>query len=149
MNTPAVPSRDLERRAFVVTGLVQGVGFRPFVHRLAQEFGLAGFVLNHAGEVHVEVEGARVALQHFARALLHRAPARAEIAALDSRAIEPLGRSGFSIAESTREAIASAPPFIAPDIATCDPCLNELFDPENRRYRHAFINCTDCGPRFT
>jgi len=149
MNTPAVPSRDLERRAFVVTGLVQGVGFRPFVHRLAREFGLAGFVLNHAGEVHVEVEGARLVLQHFARALLHRAPARAEIAALDSSAIEPLGRSGFSIVDSTREASSLAPPFVAPDIATCGPCLNELFDPENRRYRHAFVNCTDCGPRFT
>lgn len=149
MNTPAVPSRDLERRAFVVSGLVQGVGFRPFVHRLAQEFGLAGFVLNHAGEVHVEVEGARLVLQRFAHALLQRAPARAEIAALDSRALEPLGRPGFSIVESTREARSFAAPFVAPDIATCEPCLHELFDPEDRRYRHAFINCSDCGPRFT
>jgi hydrogenase maturation protein HypF len=149
MNTPAVPSRDLERRAFVVTGLVQGVGFRPFVHRLAEEFGLAGFVLNHAGEVHLEVEGARLVLQHFARALLHRAPPRAEIADLRSTTIEPHGRSGFSIVESARDARSLSPPFIAPDIATCDACLDELFAPENRRHRHAFINCSDCGPRLT
>src|SRR6478609_7592750 len=137
MNTPAVPFRDLERRAFVVTGLVQGVGFRPFVHRLAEEFGLAGFVLNHAGEVHVEVEGARLLLQRFERDLRRRAPPRAEIADLRSEAIAPDGRFGFSIIDSTLESDSLSAPFVAPDIATCERCLTELFDPTNRRYRHA------------
>jgi len=149
MNTPAVPPRDLERRAFVVTGLVQGVGFRPFVHRLAAEFGLAGFVLNHAGEVHVEVEGARLLLQRFERDLRRRAPPRAEIAELRSEAIAPDGRFGFSIIDSTLEADSFSPPFVAPDIATCEQCLKELFDPSDRRFGHAFSNCSDCGPRLT
>src|SRR4051794_14938337 len=103
MNTPAVPSRDIERRSFVVTGLVQGVGFRPFVHRLAEEFGLAGFVLNHAGEVHVEAEGAHDALQSFEHALLHRAPALAEIAELRSEPLIRHGLAGFSIAASVAD----------------------------------------------
>ena len=147
MNTPAVPAHDLERRSFVVTGLVQGVGFRPFVHRLAEEFGLAGFVLNHAGEVRVEAEGAPEALLHFEHALRRRAPPLAEIAGLRSQPIDPDGRSGFSIAESTHDTLST--PFVAPDIATCQPCLSELFDANDRRFRYPFGNCSDCGPRLT
>ena len=149
MNTPAVPSRDIERRSFVVTGLVQGVGFRPFVHRLAQEFGLAGFVLNHAGEVHVEAEGEHGALQRFEDALLRRAPPLSEIAELRSEPMVRDGRHGFAIVESVGDSRSPSTAFVVPDIATCEHCLSELFDPEDRRFRYPFSNCTDCGPRLT
>jgi len=151
MNTPEVASRAIERRSFVVTGLVQGVGFRPFVQRLAQEFGLAGFVLNHAGEVHVEAEGAQGALQRFEHALLRRAPPLSEIAELRSEAMVRDGRPGFAIVESVGDsrALSLSTPFVVPDIATCEHCLSELFDPEDRRFRYPFANCTDCGPRLT
>jgi len=149
MNAPAVPSRDIERRSIVVTGLVQGVGFRPFVHRLAEELGLAGFVLNQSGEVHVEAEGTRGVLQHFEHALLRRAPPRAEISDLQSKVIAPDGSRGFSIVESRHDCRSASTPFVAPDIASCESCLRELLDPNDRRFRYAFANCADCGPRFT
>ncbi|MEO7034133.1 MAG: carbamoyltransferase HypF [Polyangiaceae bacterium] len=146
MSTPHEPSREAERRSFVVTGMVQGVGFRPFVSRLAQEFGLAGFVLNRAGEVHVEAEGALGALEGFERALLRRAPPLAFVAGLRCERLAPDGRHGFSIVSSE---FGSAQPFIVPDAATCEQCLSELFDPTNRRHGYPFSNCTECGPRLT
>ncbi|HEY1534459.1 MAG TPA: carbamoyltransferase HypF, partial [Polyangiaceae bacterium] len=146
MNTPQEPSRQAERRSFVVSGLVQGVGFRPFVHRLAHELGLAGFVLNRAGEVHVEAEGARSALERFESALLQRSPPLASIAALCSRSIAPDGRPGFSIVDSVG---GEAKPFVLPDVATCEHCLSELFEPTNRRFHYPFSNCTECGPRLS
>src|SRR6478752_4241870 len=149
MNAPAVPSRDIERRSIVVTGLVQGVGFRPFVHRLAEELGLAGFVLNQSGEVHVEAEGTRGVLQHFEHALLRRAPPRAEISDLQSKVIAPDGSRGFSIVESRHDCRSASTPVVAPDIASCESCLRELLAPNDRRFRYAFANCADCGPRFT
>ena len=146
MSTPQEPSPEPERRSFVVSGLVQGVGFRPFVHRLAHELGLAGFVLNRAGEVHVEAEGAHSALEHFERALVHRAPPLAAIAALRSRSIAPDGRAGFLIVDSVG---GDAKPFVVPDIATCERCLAELLEPGDRRFRYPFSNCTECGPRLS
>jgi len=146
MNAPQEPSRQPERRSFVVSGLVQGVGFRPFVHRLAHELGLAGFVLNRAGEVHVEAEGAHSALESFESALLHRAPPLAAISALRSRSMAPDGRAGFLIVDSVG---GEAKPFVVPDVATCERCLAELFEPTDRRFHYPFSNCTECGPRLS
>ncbi len=146
MDTPQEPSVEAERRSFVVTGLVQGVGFRPFVSRLAHELGLAGFVRNRAGEVHVEAEGAQRALDVFEHALQRQAPPLASVAQVRSERLAPNGRAGFSIVSSE---LGTAQPFIVPDAATCQQCLSELFDEANRRHGYPFLNCTACGPRLT
>ena len=127
-----------------VTGVVQGVGFRPFVHGLARDLDLAGFVFNDAAGVVVEVEGASV--ETFLARLRSDAPPLASIEALTYEPVPEVGEPGFSI----RDSVGGRPDApIAPDTATCDECLAELFDPANRRYRYPFINCTNCGPRFT
>ena len=130
-----------------VDGVVQGVGFRPYVHRLAGELGLDGFVRNDEHGVVIEAEGPPAALD----ALLARLPAEAPpLAAIERVAAEPAvpdGRPGFAIAASPRGAGPDA--LVAADVATCDDCLRELFDPADRRHRYPFINCTNCGPRFT
>ena len=138
---------QLRRVRVRVEGTVQGVGFRPFVYRLATELGLAGFVLNDARGVLLEAEGPAEAVDELLRRLPAEAPplALVERVAVESRA--PLRRAGFEIRPSPHGADADTP--VAPDAATCDACLAELFDPANRRYRYAFVNCTDCGPRFT
>ncbi|MDD4868010.1 MAG: carbamoyltransferase HypF [Mycobacterium sp.] len=137
------------RRRFTVTGVVQGVGFRPFVHRLAGELGLTGFVGNDSGAVFVEVQGDRARLQEFGRRLRGEAPPPARIGAVAITEVPsaPGDAGGFRIVASRTVAGAGTP--IPPDIAVCDACLAELFDPDDRRYRHPFITCTDCGPRFT
>jgi len=136
-------------RAIEVRGVVQGVGFRPFVWRLATELGLDGTVVNRAGQVVVEVAGSAEAVEAFARRLASDAPPRARVEAVEvrgsDRSIEP--GAGFTIEES--EAVASTERLFPPDIATCDDCLAELFDPADRRYRYPFTNCTNCGPRAT
>jgi len=128
-----------------VEGTVQGVGFRPYVHGLARELGLAGFVLNDAHGVLVEVEGEAVG--RFLERLPAEAPPLAQVERVRAEAIAATGEPGFAIRESPaggRPATA-----IAPDTATCDDCLRELFDPADRRFRYPFVNCTNCGPRFT
>ena len=147
MSSPHLPPLVTERRAFVVTGVVQGVGFRPFVHRLAHELGLAGFVHNRAGEVHVEAEGARSALNDFESALARRAPPLAAVASVRAEPVPPRGQAGFTIIASAVD--ASPTPFFGPDVAVCDRCLAELFSPSDRRFQYPFLNCTDCGPRLT
>ena len=124
--------------------MVQGVGFRPFVYRLARERDLAGFVLNDGDGVVIEVEGAE--LDRFAEELLVRAPSLARIASLSAEPLAAVGERGFRIVESVPEGRSA---LIPPDVATCDDCLRELFDPADRRYRYPFVNCTQCGPRFT
>ena len=136
----------MERRAFVVRGIVQGVGFRPFVHRIARQQELGGFVLNDGEGVVIEVEGTAAALERFAQALVEDAPPLAQIDSVESRATGVRGETEFTIALS--EARGSTA-LIPADVATCDECLHELFDPRDRRYRYPFINCTQCGPRFT
>jgi hydrogenase maturation protein HypF len=131
---------------FLVTGVVQGVGFRPFVFGLAQRHALAGFVLNDGRGVRIEAEGDAEALARFSRALEHEAPELARIDSIAVRELEPSHTTGFTIEASTRRG-GSAP--IPADTATCEDCLRELFDPADRRYRYPFINCTQCGPRFT
>jgi len=137
------------REALVVqvTGLVQGVGFRPFVHRLASRHGLAGWVRNTAGTVEIDVEGAPADLRAFIAELHAEAPPLARIEAVVAQSHPVSGRSGFTIQASVVG--EPAPPTVSPDVATCDACLAEMWDPGNRRYRYPFITCTDCGPRFT
>lgn len=136
-----------ERRRFRVRGTVQGVGFRPFVYRLARDHGLAGFVLNDGQGVVIEAEGDEASLAAFARSLRDEAPPLARVAAVSSEPMRALGDERFAIATSTQTGLVSAA--IPPDVATCDDCLRELFDPADRRYRYPFLNCTQCGPRFT
>lgn len=137
----------MERRAITVTGIVQGVGFRPFVFGLATRFQLSGFARNDGGKVIVEVEGDAVALDQFTGALKREAPSLARIDAISSRSLALEGTCSFRIAKS--ESTRAEDVFISPDVATCADCLRELFDPADRRYRHPFINCTNCGPRLT
>ena len=138
----------VERRRFRARGVVQGVGFRPFVHRLAHARGLAGFVLNDGEGVVIEAEGAPAALDAFAADLVEAAPALARVDSLVVERLEPLGESEFAIRLS-RGATGSTAAVVPPDIATCEDCLRELFDPDDRRYRYPFLNCTQCGPRLT
>ncbi|MDI3314237.1 MAG: carbamoyltransferase HypF [Mycobacterium sp.] len=137
------------RRRLTVTGVVQGVGFRPFVHRLAGELGLAGFVGNDSGAVFLEVQGPRSRVEEFGRRLRAEAPPLARIAAVTAVEVDVDTGCGadFRIVESQTVPGATTP--IPPDIAVCDDCVAELFDPHDRRYRHPFVTCTNCGPRFT
>lgn len=137
----------MKRLSVRVTGIVQGVGFRPFVYRLAQKLGLGGWVLNDEVGVLIEVEGPGEALEEFLKCLSSEAPPSAFIEHVDVKELSPLGERTFIIRESERSKERQA--LISPDIATCEDCLRELFDPNDRRYRYPFINCTNCGPRFT
>ena len=130
-----------------ITGVVQGVGFRPFVYGLAQRLHLAGQVRNTSAGVDIEVDGPREALAAFARALREEAPALARIDSLEVTERAPNGFAGFTIVASAPVPGAFQP--ISPDVSLCDDCRRELFDPADRRYRYPFINCTNCGPRFT
>jgi hydrogenase maturation protein HypF len=137
---------ECQRQCVRVRGIVQGVGFRPFVWRLARELGLDDWVRNDAEGVLAEVQGSADALAEFARRLATDAPPLARVTAVECQARPPESATGFAIAES-RGGTASTP--VTPDAATCPDCLRELFDPADRRYRYPFINCTHCGPRFT
>jgi hydrogenase maturation protein HypF len=139
-------SEVVERRRIRVRGIVQGVGYRPFVHRLATGRGLAGRVWNDGDGVVVEVEGAAAALDAFAQALADEAPPLARVASVAGERLEPLGEHGFVVSPSHGGGRSALVP---PDVATCDDCLRELFDPADRRYRYPFVNCTNCGPRLT
>lgn len=130
-----------------ISGVVQGVGFRPFVFSLATRLGLAGWVRNTSAGVDIEVDGPPEDLQAFTAALSSEAPPLARIDQFEAFSIPAQGFAGFTIVHS--EAIDGAFQPISPDMCTCPDCLRELFDPEDRRYRYPFINCTNCGPRFT
>jgi len=132
-----------------VTGVVQGVGFRPFVWRLAQELGLVGWVRNDSQGVDITVEGTKAALDIFAERLRADAPPLARIDSITALEAPIHGHSSFTIAESAIPRGLQANTSIGPDVATCPECLAELFDPAGRRWRHAFITCTHCGPRYT
>ncbi|MDP9386578.1 MAG: acylphosphatase, partial [Actinomycetota bacterium] len=139
-----------ERRRLRVRGTVQGVGFRPFVYRCAVELGLSGSVSNDSEGVLVEAEGPPGALDELVRRLAEDAPPLAQVDAVEVRAVPPLNGSGdgrFRIVES-RESAAPAVA-VSVDAATCDDCLAELHDPGDRRYEYPFVNCTNCGPRYT
>ena len=128
-------------------GAVQGVGFRPFVHRLASELGVGGWVLNDSRGVVLEVEAEEPALTEFMARLAADAPPLARIDSVRTRPVGPRGESAFAIRQSVEG--GPAPAAVPPDAATCDECLGEIFDPADRRFGYAFTNCTNCGPRFT
>jgi hydrogenase maturation protein HypF len=138
---------DVARLKIVIHGAVQGVGFRPFVYRLATELHLKGWVLNSAQGVFIEVEGTKEELEEFLRRLPRERPPRAFIQSLEHSWLDPVGYRVFEIRHSDESGQKSA--FILPDIATCSDCLREIFDPHDRRYRYPFTNCTNCGPRFS
>ena len=129
-----------------VTGTVQGVGFRPYVFRLASELGLGGWVLNDERGVLLEVEGEPAEVEAFARAS-GEPPPLAIVEGVISDEAPPTGETEFRIVASPAGGEAQA--LVAPDTATCEDCLAEIRDPEDRRYRYPFTNCTNCGPRFT
>ncbi len=135
------------RRRFELRGQVQGVGFRPHVFRLAVRHQLAGFVANDSHGAQIEVEGPPDGLAAFERALQHELPPLARITSLTRRDLPPCGDTAFRINAS--EARPDERPEVTPDAATCADCLRELFDPADRRYRYPFINCTNCGPRYS
>ncbi|MDH5638036.1 MAG: carbamoyltransferase HypF [Nitrospinota bacterium] len=135
------------RRLIKVEGIVQGVGFRPFVFNLAVSLNLAGHVFNHSRGVDIEVEGPREEIDTFWLRLTAEAPPLSHITKVEQEEIPPCGRSGFSIQKSEDSGGKTA--LVAPDSDVCVDCLRELFDPQDRRYRYPFINCTNCGPRFT
>lgn len=140
------PQSKTSRRAIRVRGAVQGVGFRPFVWRLAQELHLDGFVRNDPEGVAIEVEGEPRALDRFIDRLAGEAPGLARIDAIEAHAAPLRTVRGFAIGASTTGVARTG---IAADVAVCGDCLAELFDSQDRRYRHPFINCTQCGPRYT
>jgi hydrogenase maturation protein HypF len=135
-----------ERRRFRVKGVVQGVGFRPFVYGLAHRQGLGGFVLNDGDGVVIEAEGTATALDAFTVLLREEAPELARLESLSVEQLRPGGQGEFEIVLSTPTGSSA---LIPPDVASCDECLSELFDEADRRYRYPFVNCTRCGPRFT
>jgi hydrogenase maturation protein HypF len=142
-----VTSESLERKKISVRGVVQGVGFRPFVYRLALDHKLTGWVLNHSGGVEIEVEGEANALISFIDGLTAQAPPLARIISVEVTGAPPAGYARFEIRHSIAE--EGRYQLISPDIATCADCLRELLEPDDRRYRYPFTNCTNCGPRFT
>ncbi|MFN8059888.1 MAG: carbamoyltransferase HypF [Vicinamibacterales bacterium] len=136
-----------DRKRFIVQGVVQGVGFRPFVSGLAVRLGLGGFVRNSNAGVVIEVEGASGAIDAFARALVTEAPPLAAVETVTDEGIPTAGDTTFRIDLSRAQ--PGERTSIPPDVATCDACLRELGDPTDRRFRYPFLNCTHCGPRFT
>ena len=131
-----------------IHGIVQGVGFRPFVHRLVRERGLNGTIRNTSSGVELELEGERAALERFLRELPERAPKLALIEQIETLWDRPLRQfAGFTILSSHSERRRDT--LVSPDVGICEDCRRELLDPHDRRYRYPFINCTNCGPRFT
>ena len=140
--------RNARRRVRVrVEGTVQGVGFRPYVYRLAHELDLGGYVLNDTLGVLLEVEGTRTAVECLLARVQPEAPPLAVIERLEVEPLTPTGESSFAIRASPGG--QSIQTHVTPDSATCEDCLRELFDPHDRRHRYPFVNCTNCGPRFT
>ncbi|HCW76890.1 MAG TPA: carbamoyltransferase HypF [Candidatus Marinimicrobia bacterium] len=135
------------RSRILVNGIVQGVGFRPFVFNLAEECGLTGFVANSSNGVEIEIEGDGDSIAKFHRCLNTQAPPLAVLVKIEKADIPPQFESTFKIISSKRT--HSAATLISPDVAVCPNCLSELFDPTDRRFQYPFINCTNCGPRYT
>ncbi len=138
---------ERSRRHIFLSGVVQGVGFRPFVYSLASRYGLAGWVNNSSEGVHLEIEGEKKSIERFICEVTRRAPPRARIESWHVEDRVPVGDRVFEIRESVEE--PGKYQLVSPDIATCKDCRREIFDPADRRYRYPFTNCTNCGPRFT
>lgn len=147
MAAPACPESLIERVALTLRGAVQGVGFRPFVYRLARDLSLSGWVCNSSQGVHIEVEGECAALEAFLARLQSERPPHSTVWSQESRVLDPAGFVRFEIRESPDAGEVSA--VILPDLATCEACREEIFDSRSRRYRYPFTNCTHCGPRYS
>ena len=144
---PKLEQRKIARFRVDVSGIVQGVGFRPFIYSLAKKYSLKGFVLNNTLGVKIEVEGKQEKIKSFLSEMRTCAPPLAVIEKIKYEKLPPAGYAAFEIKKSRKEKEQLVP--ISPDISTCHDCLRELFDPNDRRFRYPFINCTNCGPRFT
>lgn len=136
------------RHRFLIQGAVQGVGFRPFVYRLATELQLTGWVQNSPQGVIIEVEGDATRLANFRHRLSEEKPPHALIQTLEAQELKPIGESEFTIHQSDQTG-ADKTTIVLPDLATCPACFQEIFAPQNRRYRYPFTNCTHCGPRYS
>ena len=137
----------LSRVKIVVRGAVQGVGFRPFVYRLAEELELKGWVINSSIGVFIEAEAEKSILDMFVLRIQNEKPARSSIQSFEFSYLDPIGYNKFEIRKSDEKGLRTV--LILPDTATCDECINDIFDPNNRRYMYPFTNCTNCGPRYS
>lgn len=144
---PAASNPAPTRLRLRIGGLVQGVGFRPFAHRLAHELELSGFVRNASAGAWLEVEGPRLAVETFRRRLESERPPHCRFQHVEETWLDPTGHPGFRIEATDPDGDRTA--WVLPDLATCDECRREILDPANRRHRHPFANCTHCGPRFS
>ncbi len=138
----------MKSRALIqIRGVVQGVGFRPYIYALARNHNLSGFVLNNTQGVYIEVEGSELNINRFLMDVKNKKLPQADIFSIRSEQAEPVGYKQFEIKESEKKDVRAVP--VSADLATCKECLSELSDPGDRRYGYAFINCTNCGPRYT
>lgn len=138
---------DKSRERILINGMVQGVGFRPFIYRIAKECSLSGFVNNNSSGVLVEIEGSKKSINSFHNKLATEAPPFSNIISIDKEVLKPVGYTEFKIIQT--DSSRRARTLVSPDIAVCDDCLKELSNPGDRRYQYPFINCTNCGPRYT
>ena len=136
-----------QRLHLSIRGAVQGVGFRPFVYRLAKELDLLGWVINSSQGVIVEVEGTETKLEQFLSRVRTEKPSHAYIQSFESSFLDPVGFDLFEIKVSDGKGEKTV--LVLPDLATCPDCLKEILDPKDRRYLYSFTNCTNCGPRFS
>ncbi len=137
----------MNRYRIIITGIVQGVGFRPFIYNLAKSMDLKGWVGNSGSSVVIEIDAAETEFYSFIDGIKTRPPVLSRIEAVSYEVLPALGFQDFVIEQS--RAVSKGQIFISPDVCTCADCINELKDPDNRRYEYPFINCTNCGPRFT
>ncbi len=142
-----IAESDLIRKRLLLKGIVQGVGFRPFLYERAREHGVTGFAANTMNGLQIEAEGERENVRAFVSDVLTQPPARAEILSAEETEVLPVASDAFEISESQESGAAG--PTIAPDSATCADCIAEIFDPEDRRYGYSFISCIQCGPRYS
>lgn len=138
---------QINRAKIIIRGIVQGIGFRPFIYRLANEYNLKGYVLNSSQGVFIEVEGNKTQIEKFILDINIKKPKKSYIQSLEYLYLEPIGYKDFKIIKSDKK--DSPTTLILADIATCNDCIKELFNPNDRRYLYPFINCTNCGPRFS
>ncbi|UCD94255.1 MAG: carbamoyltransferase HypF, partial [Candidatus Zixiibacteriota bacterium] len=138
---------DTARMSLKIQGTVQGVGFRPFVYRLATEMGLSGWVCNSTQGVHIDLEGHPDELNLFVEKLKSDRPPLSTIDNLQTSLLVPVGFTEFTVRGSDADGEKTA--FVLPDVATCPDCLKDILNPDNRRYRYPFTNCTNCGPRYS
>ena len=135
-------------KKYIIKGLVQGIGYRPFVAKIADQLNIDGWVRNTGGIVTVMASGNEKALNDLKEILLHQIPTGGFITSIDEETVNDTVEPGFKIVESDSDIQANLP-LIPADICTCSECEKELLDPSNRRYRHPFISCTICGPRYS